>query len=436
MTSSAPTQFRARVPLFIGFLGVAVLVGGFGAWAAMAQISGAVVASGRLVVDKNRQVVQHPDGGVVQAVLVEEGDRVEEDEVLLRLDPTLARSELTIVEGQLFELMARRGRLEAERDDAEEVVFDPELLEVAEEREDVEVKVSGQLRLFEARKETLEKEVRQLRNQRVQLENQVGGIDAQMEALERQKSLIAEELVSQQALLDKGLAQAGRVLNLRREEARLAGEVGQLIARRAEAMESVAELEIEELQLHARRREAAITQLRDLQFNEIETAERRNSLVELLARMEIRAPVSGVVYDMRIFGARSVIRPADPVLYLVPQDRPLIIEARVNPINVDEVFEGQEVVLRFAAFDMRETSDLIGRVTQVSPDAFTDGQSGDSWYRVEIELPDEELTKLPEGRTLVPGMPVDAFIKTEERTPIAYMLSPLTRYFERAFRDV
>jgi HlyD family secretion protein len=189
------------------------------------------------------------------------------------------------------------------------------------------------------------------------------------------------------------------------------------------------------LQLYARRREEAITRLRDLQFNESEMAERRNALIERLDRMEIRAPVSGIVYDMRVFGRKSVIRPADPVLYLVPQDRPLIIEARVSPINVDEVYPNQEVVLRIAAFDMRNTPDMFGSVTRISPDSFVDQQTGASFYRVEIQLPEEELTKLPEGEVLIPGMPVDAFIRTKDRTPLAYLLSPLTQYFDKAFRD-
>jgi HlyD family secretion protein len=138
---------------------------------------------------------------------------------------------------------------------------------------------------------------------------------------------------------------------------------------------------------------------------------------------------------MRIFGRQSVVRPADPVLFLVPQDRPLVIEARVEPIHVDQVFPGQDVMLRISAFDMRSTPDLFGSVTQVSADAYVDEQSGNSWYRVEIQLPEAELGKLPEGTTLLPGMPVDAFIRTSDRTPLAYLMEPLSEYFDRAFRE-
>lgn len=437
MTGKTPEKstFGAGWPLFIGFFTVLALVGGLGTWAVRAEIAGAVVSSGQIVVDKNRQVVQHPDGGVVEEVLVEEGDSVKEGDMLIRLDPTLADSELVIVEGQLYELMARRGRLEAEQDDATEIRFDPRLLERAETDMDVMAKVKGQQRLFEARSDSLAQAVTQLNNQQVQLENQVEGIDAQARALERQQELIVRELEDQQSLFDRGLSPASRVLGLQREEARLAGTIGELTARRGEALEQMAELQIEELQLYAGRREEAITRLRDLQYNELELIERSNSLRERLDRMEIRAPVSGIVYDMRVFGRRSVIRPADPVLFLVPQDRPLIIEARVNPINIDEVYANQDVVLRFAAFDMRNMPDMFGSVTRISPDSFKDEQTGAAFYQVEIQLPEEELTKLPEGQILIPGMPVDAFIRTQDRTPLAYLLTPLARYFDKAFRD-
>ncbi|MDP5220675.1 HlyD family type I secretion periplasmic adaptor subunit [Ruegeria sp. 2205SS24-7] len=435
MSTKKPKLFPSTGPLMVGVLTLVILIGGFGAWGVLANISGAVVASGRVVVDKNRQVVQHPDGGVVEAVLVEEGDVVKEDDILVKLDPTLLKSELTIVEGQLFELMARRGRLEAERDSTDEVRFDRMLLENVERRPEIAAVAAGQVRLFEARREAQAKEIEQLRAQRTQLNNQIEGVDAQMDALTRQQELIESELESQQVLLDKGLAQASRVMALQREEAQLAGTVGNLVAQRAQTLERIAELEIEELQLYSARREQAITRLRDLQFNELELAEQRRSLIERLSRLDIRAPISGVVYDLQVFGRRSVIRPADPTLFLVSQDRPLIIEARIDPIHVDQVYPGQEVVMRVAAFDQRNSPDLFGSVTLVSPDSFVDDQTGASWYRVELELPEEELGKLGEDQILIPGMPVDAFIRTQDRTPLAYLANPLTSYFSKAFRD-
>lgn len=423
------------LPMFVGFGTVIVLIGGFCAWAINAQIDGAVVASGQIVVDQNRHAVQHLNGGVVQKVYVREGDTVAENDLLVTLDPTLVQSELTIVEGQLYEMLARRGRLEAERDTVDTITFDAMLQDAAAKAPDIKTLMDGQIRLFEARKDNLNKSVVQLQNQRQQLAEQIGGIDAQMVAMRRQLELIEIEVATQNALLEKGLAQRSRLLALQREDARLAGSIGQLTAQRAQAMERVSELSNQELQLHSQRREQAITVMRDLQYSEMEMAERRRSLITKLDRMEIRSPVSGVVYDLRLFGARSVIKPADPLLFIVPQDRPLVIAARVDPIHVNKVFVDQEVVLRFPAFDMRSTPDLFGHVTLISPDAFTDQQSGRSYYRAEIELPNSERAKLADGQVLIPGMPTDSFIKTGAHTPFAYLTKPLTRYFQRAMRD-
>jgi len=425
----------ARLPMLVGFGAIIVLLGGFGAWTMTTEIDGAVVAPGRIVVDRNRQAVQHPVGGVVDQILVQEGDTVAKDALLVRLDPTLTQSELNIVEGQLYELMARRGRLEAERSGLAEISFDARLLDKAQRDPGVASLVEGQMRLFEARRDNLDQQVNQLRNQQVQLHSQISGIDAQMAALDRQIVLIGAETVTQETLLEKGLAQNSRVVGLQREGARLDGSMGELIARRAQAMERIAELNIQELRLHSQRREDAISTLRDLEVSEMEAAERQAALAMQLDRMDIRAPVSGVLYDLRLFGPRSVIRPADPLMYIVPQDRPLLIEAQVDPMNVNEVFVGQEVILRFSAFDMRDTPDLFGTVMRVSPDAFTDAQSGRPYYRAEIELPATELAKLAHGQVLIPGMPADSFIKTGRHTPMAYLTRPLTRYFDTAMRD-
>lgn len=428
-------KYSSFLPLLVGFGTVVLLFGGFSAWAIRAEIDGAVVASGRIVVDQNRQAVQHLTGGVVEEIFVKEGDSVGENDLLVTLDPTEAESELTVIEGQLYELMARRGRLEAERDEADIITFDTMLEEVAAKEQDVRALMEGQRRLFDARKDNLEKSIAQLWNQKQQLEEQIIGIVAQIAALKQQSQLIGTEIEMQQALLDRGLAPQTRLLALRRNNARLAGSNGELTARRAQAMERISELSVQELQLFSQRREEAISVLRDLHFNEMEIAERRRSLIRVLDRMEIRAPVAGIVYDLRLFGSQSVIRPADPLLFIVPQDRPLVIAAEVNPIDVNRVFLDQKVVLRFPAFDMRSTPDLFGRITRISPDAFSDPQSGRTFYRAEIELPKSEVAKLASGQELIPGMPADTFIRTGEHTPFSYLTKPLTRYFQRAMRD-
>lgn len=426
-------RWSARGTVLAGLAGLLVLVGGFGTWATLAEVQGAIIASGQIEVDQNRQVVQHPDGGIVAEILVEEGDFVEKDELLIRLDAQELQSELAVVEGQLLEVLARRARFEAERDGADGLTFAPLLLEtgnpVAPELMD------GQERLFVAARETETQETAQLARRSAQIADQIVGIEAQQQAISRQLELIELELADQQSLLDRGLAQAGRVLALQREQADLAGRLGELTAAVAQAEGRITEIEIEMLRIEATRREEAISRLRDLQFNEIELSERRRALLTRLDRLEIRAPVSGVVYGMQVFATRSVIRAADPVLFIVPQDRPLIITAQVLPIHIDQIHAGQEVALRFSAFDQRRTPELFGKVVQVSADAFTDEASRMSYYRAQIELNEGEAARLPAGLVLIPGMPVDAFIGTDARTPLEYLLKPLSDYFARAFRE-
>ncbi|MEM8581173.1 MAG: HlyD family type I secretion periplasmic adaptor subunit [Pseudomonadota bacterium] len=434
--SGSHTQsWSARRPLIIGLIATAVLLGGFGTWAALTQIAGAVIASGRIEVDQNRQIVQHLDGGVVEFIGVDEGDTVEAGQVLVRLDPSTLRSQLAITESQLFELIARRGRLEAERDGQEEIDFDDLLLEAAVTNPDVAELIDGQKRLIAARSESVAREIAQLEKRRGQITDQIVGIEAQRVALGQQLDLLAEELTDQMALLERGLAQAPRVLALQREEARLSGQMGELSAQVAQAEGRITETDIEILKLDSGRREEAITTLRDLQFRELELREERRALMERMDRLEVSSPVGGIVYGLQVFALRSVIRPAEPILYVVPQDRPLVINAQVETTDIDKLYLGQDVTLRFSALDQNSTPELTGQVVQISADAFQEEGSQLSYYRAEITLSEGEQERLPEDVTLIPGMPVEAFIRTEDRTPLAYLTKPLTDYFTKAFRE-
>ena len=431
MTQSRNT-WSAKRPLLIGILALFVLVGGFGTWAVLAQITGAVIASGQIEVEQNRQDIQHPDGGIVAAILVNEGDMVAVGDVLIQLDAQDLQSELAVVEGQLFEIVARRARFEAERDLTDALAFDPLLTDEGVETTELR---AGQTRLFEARLDSVAQEKEQLARRGGQIISQIEGIRAQEQALAAQLALIQQELASQQTLLDRGLAQASRVMALQREEAALRGQAGELVASIAQAEGRITEIEIELLKLDAQRREEAITRLRDLQYNELELRERHRTLQSRMERLDIRAPVSGVVYGMRVFAERSVVSAADPLLYLVPQDRPLVITAKIALTDIDQISPQQEVALRFSAFDQRETPELFGRVSLISPDAFQDETTGQSFYRAEIVLAEGEIGRLPDGFVLIPGMPVDAFIRTARRSPIAYLTKPLADYFARAFRE-
>jgi HlyD family secretion protein len=423
-----------RRPVALGVLATLALVLGFGLWATLTRISGAIVAQGQIEVERDRQVVQHPDGGVVAEILVSEGESVAAGQPLLRLDGSALRSELTIVEGQLSEMTARSARLTAERDGLTTLDFPPDILASAGTSSEVAAQLDGQRRLFAARAATLA-EQRDLLSQRIdQITAQSNGIAAQRSALGTQLDLIEQELASQQSLLDKGLAQAGTVLSLQREQARLQGQIGELEAEFARTEGQVTEIEIEISSLETRRREEATTELRQIGPTILELAERRRALQERIQRLEIRAPVAGIVLGLQVTTPQSVLRPAEPVLYVIPQDRPLVITARIAPIHIDEVEVGQPAELVLSAFSARDTPHLMGRVTRVSADALSDPQTGATYYTAEVELTDGERARLGD-RSLLPGMPVEVFLQTGRRSPLAYLVKPFTDYFTRAFRE-
>ncbi|MFN5997336.1 MAG: HlyD family type I secretion periplasmic adaptor subunit [Paracoccaceae bacterium] len=428
------SRIPVRRPVLLGLAAAVILVAGFGLWATMTRISGAIVAPGQIEVERDRQIVQHPDGGVVESILVREGEAVASGQTLLRLDGAALRSELTIVEGQLSELAGRSARLVAERDGAAELVFQDDILALAATSPEVAAQLDGQKRLFEARGATLA-EQRDLLSRRIdQISAQSNGIAAQSTALGTQLDLIEQELASQQSLLDKGLAQAGTVLALQREQARLQGQLGELAADLARTEGQITEIEIEISSLATRRREEATAELRQTGPTILELAERRRALVERIDRLEIRAPVAGIVLGLQVTTPRAVLRAAEPVLFVIPQDRPLIITARIAPIHIDEVAVGQPAELVFSAFSARDTPHLQGKVTRVSADALTDSQTGATYYTAELQLDDGEQARLGDS-ALLPGMPVEVFLQTGRRTPLAYLVKPFTDYFVRAFRE-
>lgn len=434
MTAPNRPFWSVRGPVTLGLATLALLVGGFGAWATMTELSGAIVAPGRIEVELNHQVVQHPDGGVVAGIEVTEGATVAAGDVLIRLDGTLLQSDRAVLQGQSNELSARRARLEAERDDLPSPAFPAELAALAATDPTVAELLDGQSRLFAARLDGFTTTNEQLRRRISQIASQVVGVDAQKTALDTQLRLIGDELASQQALLAKGLAQASTVLALEREQARLQGQQGELTAARAQSESRITETELEINRLAGARIEEAEKELRDIGPALMELSEKLRAVDERIARLDIRAPVAGVVIGLTVTTPRAVIRPADPVLYIVPQDRPLVIATQVAAIHVDQVHVGQPVELVFSAFSSRSTPHLKGRVSVVSADAFTDQVSQASYYRAEILLEESEVARL-EGQPLLPGMPVEAFIQTEPRTPLSYLLKPFTDYFTKAFRE-
>jgi HlyD family secretion protein len=427
-------RWRLRRFLILGYVTFVIFVGGVGAWAAVTRIAGAVVGSGSIEVEGNRQVIQHPTGGVIKAIHARDGDKVEAGDILVELDGEELIPELGIVEGQWFELLARKSRLAAERDGLEAIAFDPELVERAPGSPAIAQLIQAQQQQFDARRKLQEEEDSQLREQQTQIENQNVGLAAVRAATSSQIALLTREIEGQQTLLDQGLTQVTRVLTPRRELAGLEATLAQVDSSIAENKGKIAEIGIARVRLDSKAREEAIAELRDLEFREIELRERRTALIDQVARLDLRAPASGIVYGSTADTLRGVISPAEPVMYVVPNDASLIVRTRVDPIHIDQVHVGQEAVLRFSAFDQRTTPELTGHVTAVSADAFEDERMGMRYYKVEIALDDGMIEKL-DHVTLVPGMPVESFIRTADRTALSYLVKPMTDYFSRAFRD-
>ncbi|MBI1170327.1 HlyD family type I secretion periplasmic adaptor subunit [bacterium] len=426
--------WSSRRPIAIGLFTIALLLAFFIGWGMFTTISGAVVASGVIQVEQNRQVVQHPDGGVVAEIQVQEAQAVQAGDLLIRLDGRQIKADLAIVEGQLFDAMARKARLEAERDDRPEMSVPQDLLDLAKTRSDVAEQIEGQRRLFAARLETMTAQIDQLQKRLDQIASQDQGIKAQMAAIDDQINLLTPEINDQQTLLDKGLTQSARIMDLKREVARLAGNRGELQSNLAQAEGKATETQLQILQIQSARREDANTQLRDMGDKMLELAERRRALTEQVNRLDIRAPVSGIVLGLTVTTPQSVIRPAEPILYIIPQDRPLVIIAQIPPIHVDEVRVGMPARVSFAAFSARTTPQLNGSLTNISADAITDQGTHQSYYRAEVTLNPGEIARLGDEK-LVPGMPVQVYVATGDRTPMAYLLKPFTDYAKMAFRE-
>ncbi|HEY0214254.1 MAG TPA: HlyD family type I secretion periplasmic adaptor subunit [Paenirhodobacter sp.] len=426
-------KYGAKTPVLAGLAMLAVLVFGLGGWGAFASIMGAVVASGKVEVQNQRQIVQHPDGGVVEQVLVKEGDAVTQGQTLLLLDGDQLRAELAMAEAQYYEILARSGRLEAERDGTT-ITFRPELTARAAQDAPVAALMHGQEGLFTARAETLTGQREQLGERVTQIQAQIAGLDGQVVALERQSGLIAREVADKRTLLDRGLVQASTVMALDREAARLEGERGSLIASAAEARGRIVETRLEVLNLDSQRREDATTELRDLGLQEMQLFEKRAVLRDQISRLQVRAPVAGLVHGLQVAGPQAVLRAADTVAYIVPQDRPLIVVARVLPTDIDNVHPGQAAVLRFTAFSSRTTPELTGHVTLVSADSFEDSETGQSYFRAEVTIDADEMRRLGAVQVL-PGMPVEVLLTTGARPAMTYLLKPVTDYFARAFRE-
>ena len=412
---------------------VALLFGGFGVWAATTSLSGAVIAVGQVVVESNVKKVQHPTGGIVGEIRVRDGDRVQTGDLLMRLDETVTRASLSMVSKQLDQFEARLARLVAERDGLPEIRFPASLIERSSNPDVAEV-MAGERSLFQARRTAIEGQRAQLSERVTQMGQEIRGLEAQAAAKRKQVGFINQELEGVEKLYKQNLVPITRLTALQREASRLDGEEGQLVAQIAGSRGKIAETELQIIQLVQDLKREVASELRDSQSKIGELVERKMAAEDQLRRIDIRAPQNGFVHQLAVHTIGGVINPGEPIMLIVPQADSLVVEARIQPHDIDQVHAGQQVTLRFSAFSQRTTPEIFAKVSRVSADLTREAQTNVSYYTLRITIPEEELKKL-DGKVLVPGMPVEAFIQTSSRTALSYLIKPFEDQIARAFRE-
>jgi HlyD family secretion protein len=430
-TASARSSIRRHV--IVGSVVVAILAVGLGGWASTAEIAGALIAPGFVVVDSNVKKVQHPTGGVVGEVRVRDGDRVKAGDTLVRLDETVTRANLAIVHKGLIELYARKARLAAERDGTETVATPKELADKTGDA-DVQEAFGSERKLFELRRTARLGQKQQLRQRIAQLQEEIRGLEAQQAAKTKETELIEQELVGMRELWKKNLIPIDKLTALERETARLQGERGQLVASAAQAKGKIAETELQILQVDQDLSSDVAKELRETDGKIGEYVERKVAAEDQLKRTDIRAPQDGVVFQSTANTVGGVVAAGDPIMLIVPETDTLLVEAKVDPKDIDKVQFGQPVLLRFSAFDIRTTPEINGTVARVAADTSADQRTGQTYYVVRIAMTPDEIARLGNVR-LTPGMPVEAFIQTGQRTMLSYLIKPLHDQFMRAFRE-
>jgi HlyD family secretion protein len=404
---------------------------GAGGWAATAQLTGAIIAPGMVKVDQNLKSIQHRDGGIISEIAVREGDFVTKGQVMLRLDDAETRAELSIVRTQLVELMAKQARLMAERDNLDSIMMSSELTSRIEDFPHV---FFGENRMFEGNRQNRKSQKEQLVLGIDQLGEEIKGLESQRDAKIDEIALVKTEHGKIKGLTDKRLIETSRKYVIDREMAKLMGERGEVEANIARAKARMSEIQLQIIAIDETARTEAQRELSAIEPKLSELRERRVAIEDRLARADIRAPLSGTVNELSVHTIGGVITPAEKLVTLVPADAALKIEAKLSPTDIDQVFVGQPAKLRFSAFNQRTTPELHGRIAYVSAATSSDPSTGQVYYLADVIVPSDELEKLGDSK-LLPGMPVEVFVSTEERTAMSFLSKPLADQFSRAFRE-
>lgn len=423
----AELKRRARVGLGI----VVLMVLGVGGWAATAKLTSAVIAPGTVVVDSNSKKVQHPTGGIIGEIKVRIGDTVKAGDLLVKLDDTQVRATLGVVTSQLVQLRGRQIRLIAERDEAPAMILPPGF--AAEGQGAAEV-ADGERRLFEAKRQSIRGQKEQLGERIRQLNEEIVGLTAQLTSKQKEAGFARRELSRVDGLFQQNLVNETRQLAMMRDVTRIEGEIGALMAQVARARAQISQIELQIIQLSQDARAEAQKELRESEGRIAELYERRVAAEDQLRRVEVRAPIGGIVHEMNVHTVGGVVQAGETMMLIVPSSDLLTVEARIAPHEIDQVKIGMPAMLRFSAFNMRVTPEVPGVLTHVAADLSKEAATGMTYYLVRIRLTEAAREKL-DGLRIVPGMPVEAFLEGGERTAITYLTKPFTDNFHRMFRE-
>lgn len=428
------TSSSIRMNLLLTGALVALIGGSAMAWSVYTQLEGAVIAQGVVVVEGRIKTVQHPSGGVIGSLLVQEGQLVRSDELLLRLDDTATRTNLAIIVNELVTHRVRLARMRAEVTAAEDLVLSRELMALLDKTPEAPAVIDGERALMQMRRKSRKGEQEQLTARIGQTREEIAGLYEQLQSVLGHLRINEKELQDIKSLARRNLVQRPRLTSLEREVLSNQGTAGDLKARIAQAEGRIGEVELQIGQIDRALITEVTTQMRETEMRIRELEERRTTAEDSLRRVDVRAPIAGRVHQLAVHTVGGVVTPSEPLMLIVPEDAQLIIEAHVDPVTIDQPTTGQRTRVRLTAFDRQSTPELEGELYRISADLTRDSGSNPSYYLAGIRLSAGELERLG-GLTLIPGMPAEVYIKTAERTPASYMLKPFKDQMQRALRE-
>jgi HlyD family secretion protein len=425
---------RLRGPMLAAASLVGIFLAGFGSWAWYAPLESAAIATGTIEVESSRKTVQHLEGGIINQIIIRDGDEVKTGDILIRLDDTKARAALQILQGQLRETQAREARLLAERNGATQLDF-PDALEIDAKTDAALAEVmAGQRKIFDTRRDLMQTRVSIFRQRIAQTEREIAGLRAKEGSIVKRVAIVKEEVAVVREMVAKGLERKPRLLALEREQADIDGRHGEATAQIARAQQAIGETQAEILKISSDFQTEVAQSLRETQAQIAQVQERLQAAQDVLARTEVKATDTGVVTDLRVHTTGGVITAGQPLLDIVPKADLLIVRAQIKPDDIDLVRTGLPATVRLLPFKQRRVPPVDGTISYVSADRLVDKRTEQSFFTAKVKL-DEAILRGLDGVEVLPGMPVEVLVKTGRTTAAQYALAPLLDSFNRAFRE-